>query len=142
MSIAVDVRRKLLSVEASVQEKGKGPSEPEVAASEVGGLRLGRGARDPGRCGSGGCDQDRGNARLGPPGGEAPPRLGLQRMNRANLLWVRWMVEATFSAVKRKFGWGEAEGKERRGAPSGGYAALPGVRPDQVLCPGQGGAPM
>ncbi len=38
---------------------------------------------------------------------------------------MRWMVEAFFSAVKRKFGVsGEAEGKERRRAPSGGYAAL------------------
>ncbi|MGC9088497.1 MAG: hypothetical protein ACP5IF_07830 [Conexivisphaera sp.] len=44
------------------------------------------------------------------------------------------MVEAFFSAAKSKL-WceGEAEGKERRRAPSGGHVALPGVRPDEVL---------
>ncbi|MGC9077070.1 MAG: transposase [Conexivisphaera sp.] len=85
----------------------------------------------------------RGSARPGRRGEEVRLRLALGYGDWASLVGygMRWIVEAFFSAVKRKFG-GEAEGEERHWAPSGGHAALLGVRYDDVLRLSQGRAPM
>ncbi|MGC9088438.1 MAG: transposase [Conexivisphaera sp.] len=124
VTIAVDVRRrKLLSVEASVQ--GEGPSEPEVAASEVRRLHA-KGKKVVKLYGDGAYDSEelfealadvgaeaairiRGSARPDSPGRrgeEVRLRLALGYGDWASLVGygMRWIVEAFFSAVKRKFG--------------------------------------
>ncbi|BBE42767.1 transposase [Conexivisphaera calida] len=124
VTIVVDVRsRRLLSVEASVQ--GEGPSEPEVAASEVRRLQE-EGKRMTKLYGDGAYDSDvvfealsevgaeaairiRGNARPDSPGRRGEEvrlrqALGYREWAELTSYGMRWIVEAFFSAVKRKFG--------------------------------------
>ncbi len=150
--VMVDVGRKLPSVEAGVQ--GEGPSEPEAAAPEVGRLHA-EGRRVTKLYGDGAYDSEelfealsdvaveaairiRGSARPDSPGRRGEEvrlrqALGYQEWPLVDY-GMRWVAEAFLSAAKRKFG--ESPGRGACGAPSGGYAALLGVRPDEVLCLG------